>query len=64
MLTKTKKEILISRKDWEKLKTNPAFTDLIELLEDREDLLKSKSERGNDLTLAQYLSKRGIRNNH
>lgn len=64
MLTKTKKEIRIPRKDWEKLRANPVFTDLIELLEDREDLMKAKRVRGKDLTFGQYLAKRGIRDNH
>jgi hypothetical protein len=62
MVTKTEKEVRISRADWESLKRNPAFAELIELLEDQEALERAKSESGSDLTLDQYLDKRGIRN--
>lgn len=64
MLTKTKNDVRISRRDWEKLRKNPNFTDLIELLEDERDLQEAKRVRGKDLTLQQYLTKRGIRNSH
>lgn len=64
MLTKTKTHIRIPRKDWEKIKKNPAFSEAIELLEDVADLESAKEIRGKDLTLGQYLKKRGIRNNH
>ena len=62
MLTKTKTEVRISRREWEKLKKTPQFTELIELLEDQEDLEKAKRVRGKDMTLEHYLSKPGIRN--
>ena len=62
MLTKTKSDVRISRRDWEKLRRNPSFTELIELLEDEKDLRDSKRVRGKDITLQQYLTKRGIRN--
>jgi hypothetical protein len=64
MLTKTKSKVRISRRDWEKLRRNPSFTELIELLEDARDLQEAKRIRGKDLTLRQYLTKCGIRNNH
>ncbi len=63
MLTKTKSFVRIPRKEWDKLKNNPNFTDLIELLEDRADLKTARGIQGEDLTLKQYLKKRGIRNN-
>ena len=62
MLTKTKSEIRIPRKEWERLRKSPAFSELIELLEDQEDLEAAKRVRGKDMTLDQYLKKRGIRN--
>lgn len=58
MLTKTKTAIHIPRKEWEKMKKNPAFSDAIELLEDIADLEAAKHVRGKDLTLDQYLAKR------
>ena len=64
MLIKTKKEIRIPRKEWERLKKSPNFSELIELLEDRQDLISAKRVRGKDMTLAEYLKKRGIRSNH
>ncbi len=64
MLTKSKSEVRISRKEWERLRKNPNFTELIELLEDQADLEAAKRVRGKDMTLSQYLTKRGIRNNH
>ena len=62
MLTKTDKDVRIPRKEWDILKKNPSFAELIELLEDQQDLESAKSESGNDITLNQYLEKRGIRN--
>ena len=62
MITKTKTEVRISRRDWEKLRKNPSFIELIELLEDREDLEQAKRVRGKEVTLQRYLEKRGIRN--
>lgn len=64
MLTKTKNDIRISRRDWEKLQKNPNFSELIELLEDERDLREAKRVRGKDLSLQQYLTKRGLRNSH
>ncbi|MBU1680191.1 MAG: hypothetical protein KKD86_15310 [Bacteroidetes bacterium] len=46
------------------MKKNPAFSDALELLEDISDLEKSKKVKGKDLTLAQYLKKRDVRNNN
>lgn len=71
MLTITKKHIQIPRKDWEKMKKNPAFSDALELLEDISDLERAKKVKGKDLTLEQYLiresrlcrKRRGLQNN-
>jgi len=41
-LTKTKHHVTIARRDWEKMKTNPAVSEAIELLEDVSDLEKQK----------------------
>ena len=60
MLTKTKTHIKISRKDWESLRTNPTFSKMIELLEDQADFDKAKKVHGKDITLNQYLKKRGL----
>ena len=62
MLTKSKNHVRIPRKDWERLKKNPQFSHLIELLEDRADLEAAKRVGGKEMTLNQYLTKRGIRN--
>ena len=62
MLTKTKSEVRFPRKEWELLKRSPYFSEFIELLEDREDLRAAKRVRGKDMTLSQYLKKRGIPN--
>ncbi len=64
MITKSKSDVRISRKNWgERLRRNPSFSELVELLEDQTDLEAAK-KRGKDLTLSQYLAKRGIQNNH
>lgn len=64
MITKSKSDVRISRKNWERLRKNPSFSELVELLEDQTDLEVAKKIRGKDLTLSQYLAKRGIQNNH
>ena len=64
MLTKTKTSVHIPRKEWESLRENPLFGDLIELLEDRKDLEEAKQVKGKDISLDDYLAKRGIQNNH
>ncbi len=64
MITKSKSDVRISRKNWERLRRNPSFSELVELLEDQTDLEAAKKIRGKDLTLSQYLAKRGIQNNH
>jgi hypothetical protein len=64
MITKTKEHIQIPRKDWDKMKKNPAFSEAVELLEDIDDLEKAKKVKGKNLTLDQYLEKRGIQNNN
>ncbi len=63
-LTKTKSHIKINRKDWEKMKTNPALSEAIELLEDISDLEKAKKIHGKNLTIQQYMKKRGLHNSH
>ena len=64
MLTKTRTDVRIPRAEWNRLKKNPSFRDLVELLEDRNDLQAAKKVRGKSLTLTQYLEKRGIRDPH
>ena len=58
MITKSKSDVRISRKNWERLRKNPSFSELVELLEDQTDLETAKKIRGKDLTLSQYLAKR------
>jgi hypothetical protein len=62
MLIKTNKDVRIPNEQWDALRHNPSFAELIELLEDQEALEKAKLERGEDITLDRYLKKRGIRN--
>lgn len=64
MIKKTKAGIRISREEWERMKNNPAFGEIVELLEDVADLESAKNAKGKDLTLEKYLEKRGLRNNH
>jgi hypothetical protein len=64
MITKTKEHIQIPRKDWDKMKKTPAFSEAVELLEDIDDLEKAKKVKGKNLTLDQYLEKRGLQNNN
>ena len=42
---------------------NPSFSEAIELLEDVTELEAAKSIKGKDISLTQYLQKRGLRNN-
>jgi len=60
IIQKTKSHIKIARSDWEKMKTNPALSETIELLEDISDLEKAKKVHGRSISLEQYLKKRGI----
>lgn len=64
MITKNKKQVQIPRKDWDKMKENPTFSEVIELLEDISDLEEAKKVKGKGLTLEQYLSKRELSNNN
>lgn len=57
MLTKTNRQIQIPRAGWDKMKTNPAFCDVLELREDISDLEKAKKVKGKDLTLDEYIAK-------
>ena len=59
-LIKTKHHVTIARRDWEKMKTNPAVSEAIELLEDISDLEKAKKVRGKSVTIEQYKKRRGI----
>jgi hypothetical protein len=59
-IIKTKKQVKIQASDWEKLKKNPVMSETIELLEDISDLEKAKKVRGKNLTIEQYLRKRGL----
>lgn len=63
-LVKTKNHVKIGRQDWEKMKSNPALSEAIELLEDIADLEKAKKVRGKSFTIEQYRKKRGLRGIH
>jgi hypothetical protein len=63
-IIKTKRNVTIARKDWEKLRANPVLTEAIELLEDISDLAEAKKVRGKTITISQYLKKRGIQSSH
>ena len=62
-LRRKNEDIRIPRQEWESLKKNPAFGELIELIEDKYDLEKAKTVKGNDVSLSAYLKKRGLRSN-
>lgn len=64
MLTKNKKNVQIPREEWDKMKKNPTFSEVIELLEDIYDLEEAKKVKGKDLTLDQYLSQRELSDNN
>jgi hypothetical protein len=59
-LKKTKTYLKIARTDWEKMKSNPALSDAIELLEGISDFEKAKKVRGKSATIEQYFKKRGL----
>ena len=61
---KTKHNVTIARKDWEKFRMNPVLSEAIELLEDISDLAAAKKVHGKTLTISQYLKKRGIQSSH
>jgi hypothetical protein len=63
-IIKTKRNVTIARKDWEKLRANPVLTEAIELFEDISDLAEAKKVRGKTITISQYLKKRGIQSSH
>ena len=63
-LIKTKHHVTIARRDWEKMKTNHAVSEAIELLEDISDLEKAKKVRGKSMTIEQYQKRRGIQSSH
>jgi hypothetical protein len=63
MISKTKTTVKIPREEWEKLRKNPSFSEAIELLEDVADLEAAKSIKGKDISLTNYLQKRGLRTN-
>ncbi len=64
MIKKSKTAVRISRDDWEKMRKNPAFSETVEILEDISDLKSAKNKKGKDLTLEQYLKKRGLRDHN
>lgn len=49
--------IVISKEIWEWAKSNPAFAELIEILEDLEDLRKAKTEKGKPLSISDVIAK-------
>jgi hypothetical protein len=57
---KTKDHVKIARREWERMKKNPALSEAIELLEDISDLEIAKKVHGKQLTVEQYRKKRGI----
>ena len=61
MITQTKKYVRIPLQDWNELKKNPSFIELVELLEDQKDLIAAKSIKGKDISIEGYLKKRGLR---
>ena len=46
------------------MKTNPAVSEAIELLEDISDLERTKKVHGKSLTIEQYQKRRGIQSSH
>jgi hypothetical protein len=64
MIKKSKSAVRISRDDWEKMRKNPVLSETVEILEDISDLKSAKNKKGKDLTLEQYLKKRGLRDHN
>lgn len=52
-----KDSVVISRDIWEWAKLNPAFSELIEILEDLEDFKKAKLEKGKPVTISDVIAK-------
>jgi hypothetical protein len=63
-VAKTKHRVTIARRDWEKMKKNPALGEAIKLLEDISDLEKAKKVRGKSVTINQYRKRRGLHRTH
>ncbi|HVN48204.1 MAG TPA: hypothetical protein VMU30_05215 [Bacteroidota bacterium] len=61
---KTQDHITIKRKEWERMKKNPALSEALELLEDLADLEEAKQTSGKSVSINQYLKKRGLQNSH
>jgi len=57
-MTITKDKVTFSRKTWEELRADEYTRELIELIEDRETLLKSKKETKYFIDLDEYHKKR------
>ena len=55
---KKNKGLMISFETLSDLRKSPAYFELLELLEDREALLKAKKEGGKGITLQEYMKKR------
>lgn len=62
MITHSNEFVRIPVKEWKKLKESPVFFELIELLEDQRDLYDAKKVKGKDLSVAEYLRRRGVQN--
>jgi hypothetical protein len=58
MLTKSRTHIRIPRREWEKLRKNPQFNELVELLEDRADFEAARWVKGRITHLSQYRNRR------
>jgi hypothetical protein len=63
-LIQTKHHGTITRRDWEKTKTNSAVSEALELFEDVSDLERAKKVRGKSMTIAQYQKRRGIQSSY
>lgn len=50
-------KIAISKEIWDWAKTNPAFSELIEILEDLEDLRQAKKESGQPISIADVIAR-------
>ena len=57
-MTITKDKVTFSRKTWEELRADEFTREIIELIEDRESLLKSKKETKYFIDLDEYHKKR------
>jgi len=61
--TNQKQDVIINRRLWNQAKDHPAYTELLEDLEDAEDLLKANASAKEFVDFDEYLKRRRAKRN-